>query len=87
MKKIAIFLIVAYKKYISPLLGNNCRFFPTCSEYGIKCMEVHGFFKGGILLFGRIMRCNPFCKAGYDPPPEKGFWKNPNRRTWREKAH
>ncbi len=84
MKWIFIFIFRGYKKYISPHLGNNCRFMPTCSEYGMEAFEIHGSIKGGLLTLWRFLRCNPFGKAGYDPVPERGRWKNPARRVWRE---
>lgn len=50
-----------------------CRFTPTCSQYAIEAINVHGIFKGFCLAAFRILRCNPFCKGGYDPvPPKKG---------------
>ena len=49
-----------------------CRFTPTCSQYAIEALRVHGPFKGFYLAFFRVLRCNPFCKGGYDPvPPRK----------------
>ncbi len=76
MKHIFIFIIKLYKKFISPLLGNNCKFYPTCSSYGIKAFEIHGFFKGFVLTVWRILRCNPFSSGGVDHVPKKGTWKN-----------
>lgn len=49
----------------------TCRFSPTCSDYGLQAIEEHGAFKGGMLTLWRVLRCNPFCKAGYDPVPKK----------------
>ena len=68
--------IKGYKKFISPLLGNNCRFYPTCSEYAMQAIEIHGVVKGILLGAWRILRCNPFCKGGIDPVPPKGKWRN-----------
>lgn len=85
MRWFFIWLVKGYKRFISPALGNNCRFAPTCSEYAMEALEIHGSIKGIILTTWRFLRCNPFGKAGYDPPPEKGHWKNPKRNTWREK--
>ena len=48
-----------------------CRFQPTCSQYAIEAIKVHGVFKGFYLAAFRILRCNPFCKGGYDPVPPK----------------
>jgi len=72
MKRVFIFLIRFYQKYISPLKSKpTCRFYPTCSQYAIEALEIHGFFKGSFLAVWRILRCNPFCRGGYDPVPEK----------------
>ena len=67
MKKICIFLINVYKKTLSPVIGNSCRFTPTCSEYTKQAIEKYGVLKGIWLGIKRILRCNPFCKGGYDP--------------------
>ena len=72
MKHICIFLIGLYRKFLSPLKGRpTCRFVPTCSEYAIEAYRIHGFFKGTALTVYRILRCNPFCKGGFDPVPPK----------------
>ena len=71
MSKLLIKLIKFYKKNISPAKMPCCRFDPTCSTYAIEALEVHGFFKGTYLTVWRILRCNPFCKGGFDPVPEK----------------
>lgn len=67
MKTILIALVRMYQKYISPLLGSNCRFTPTCSAYAIQALEKYGAFKGSWLAIKRILRCHPFNKGGYDP--------------------
>ena len=69
MKKILIFLIKLYRKYISPLKRTKCPYIPTCSEYGLEAIEKHGAFKGSLLAIWRIIRCNPFSHGGYDPVP------------------
>ena len=70
MKKIMIFLINLYRKYISPLKGRpSCNYTPTCSQYAIQALEKYGFLKGGFLAVKRILRCHPFAKGGYDPVP------------------
>lgn len=83
MKYILVFFIKGYKRFISPLLGDNCRFTPTCSEYAMQAIQLHGSIKGLLLSVWRIMRCNPFGKLGFDPVPEKGKWKNPDRHIWK----
>lgn len=79
MKKLLIALLKGYKKHISPHMGNNCRFTPTCSEYAMEAIETHGSVKGSLLSTWRLLRCNPFGKVGYDPPPPKGRWVNEKR--------
>ena len=71
IQKSLIWLIRQYQKYLSPHLGANCRFTPTCSQYTLEAIEVHGAFMGLLLGFYRILRCNPLCKGGYDPVPAK----------------
>lgn len=71
IKQLAILLIKIYKKFISPMLGNNCRFYPTCSTYTYQAIEKHGLLKGGYLGTKRILKCNPFFEGGTDPVPEK----------------
>ena len=66
MRKIIIFLIEKYQKYISPILGNNCKYYPTCSEYAKQAIEKYGAFKGSFYGIKRILKCNPFSKGGYD---------------------
>ena len=67
MRKIFIFIIEQYQKYISPMLGNNCKYYPSCSEYTKQALEKYGCMKGLFLGIKRIVRCNPFSKGGYDP--------------------
>lgn len=62
-------IINVYKQVISPFLGANCRYTPTCSQYGIEAIKKHGPFKGGWLALKRIASCNPWGKSGYDPVP------------------
>ena len=69
MKRILIFLIKLYQKYISPLKTTKCPYIPTCSQYGLEAIEKYGAIKGGFLAMWRILRCNPFSKGGYDPVP------------------
>ena len=85
ISRVLIALVRGYQKVISPLLGHNCRFTPTCSQYMIQAIQVHGPAKGLLLGLWRILRCNPFGKYGYDPVPEKGRWMNPERKLFREK--
>jgi len=71
MKKIILKLILTYKYLISPLLGNRCRFSPTCSEYMMLSIEEYGVLKGFFMGFRRILKCGPWNPGGYDPLPHK----------------
>ncbi len=70
MKKICIWLLKKYKKYISPIFaffGVHCKFYPSCSEYMIQAIEKYGCIKGVFIGIKRLLRCHPFAKGGYDP--------------------
>ena len=69
IKKLLIWLIMFYKKYISPMKTTKCPYYPSCSDYGLEAIKKHGVIKGGLLAVWRILRCNPFSKGGYDPVP------------------
>lgn len=71
-----IFLIKCYQRYISPLLGRNCRFEPTCSEYAKQAISIHGVLYGSYLAAVRLAKCGPWHTGGYDPVP-------PRRRLFR----
>ncbi|MGB1076251.1 MAG: membrane protein insertion efficiency factor YidD [Flavobacteriales bacterium] len=62
-------LVRVYQSVISPLLGANCRFTPTCSAYAIEALEKHGMIRGGWLAIRRISRCHPWGGSGHDPVP------------------
>ncbi len=64
-----IWLVKFYRFAISPWLGGNCRFQPTCSEYAIEALKTHGALRGGWLAARRISRCHPWGGSGYDPVP------------------
>ncbi len=66
-----IWLTKFYQYFISPLLGSNCRYTPTCSHYTIEALKTHGIFTGGWLSIKRILSCNPWGGSGYDPVPTK----------------
>ena len=71
-------LIRIYKALISPWLPPCCRFTPSCAEYSETALRRHGLIYGSWLMFYRLIRCQPFCKGGYDPVPEKkSVVKNP----------
>ena len=67
----------AYKWTLSPLIGRQCRFMPSCSEYAAQVLVEHGPIKGSWLAVGRVCRCRPLAAWGYDPPPP-----GPRARVW-----
>ncbi len=62
-----IVTVKLYQQSLSHIIGRQCRFMPTCSQYFIEAVEKHGAIRGGLMGAWRILRCNPFCKGGYDP--------------------
>ena len=72
IKKVLIFLIKTYQMTLSHRFSHgSCRYTPTCSQYALEAIEIHGIFKGCLLAAWRILRCNPFSKGGWDPVPPK----------------
>jgi putative membrane protein insertion efficiency factor len=67
MTTLVIALVRCYQRLISPLMGPCCRFIPSCSEYFIEAVRKRGLLAGTLLGIWRVLRCNPFCKGGYDP--------------------
>lgn len=67
-------LIEGYRRYVSPLLGQRCRFSPTCSAYAAEAVRRHGALRGGWLALTRILRCQPFSAGGDDPVPSRFRW-------------
>ncbi len=70
MKTILLRMIRFYQRNISPNTPPACRFQPTCSQYAYTAIERFGALRGGWLAFRRLLRCNPFCRGGYDPVPD-----------------
>ncbi|AOW77231.1 membrane protein insertion efficiency factor YidD [Colwellia sp. PAMC 20917] len=71
-QQLAIALVKAYQRWLSPLLGNNCRFHPTCSFYAVEAINRFGVIKGCWLAAKRILKCHPLNAGGLDPvPPSK----------------
>lgn len=66
---IMIFMIKLYQWTLSPLIGRQCRYQPTCSNYGLEAIRKYGPFKGGWLTLKRVLSCNPWGGSGYDPVP------------------
>lgn len=69
MKWFLIGFIKLWRVVISPLYGNVCKYYPSCSAYGLEAVQVHGAARGSWLAIDRIVRCNPWSAGGYDPVP------------------
>jgi putative membrane protein insertion efficiency factor len=84
LKGISFIFILPVKFYqlaISPLIPRSCRHTPTCSQYTIEALKVHGPLKGLYLAIHRILRCHPWGTSGYDPIPPKNNWR---KKMWKE---
>ena len=66
-----IFIIKIYQFIFSPLIGKNCRYLPTCSEYAIESLKLHGLLRGSFFTTRRILKCHPFGGHGFDPIPKR----------------
>lgn len=82
MKYPLIWFVKLWRRLISPLYGDVCRYYPSCSAYGLRSLEVHGAIKGSYLTVTRIVRCNPWSAGGMDPvpgTPEAAAWDEEKR--------
>ncbi|MCM8825575.1 MAG: membrane protein insertion efficiency factor YidD [Candidatus Omnitrophica bacterium] len=70
MNQLVISIVRMYQIFLSPFLGNNCRFYPSCSNYFIEAVGRFGLVRGAVLFFKRILRCHPLHPGGYDPLPK-----------------
>lgn len=77
MRSIAIRFIHVYRYLISPWVGNQCRFYPSCSHYAEEAINTHGFIKGGYLTSRRLLKCQPWHSGGIDLVPPKTFHSQP----------
>lgn len=80
LARVLLLLLAGYRRGISPLLGQHCRFAPTCSAYAVAAIGAHGAWRGGWLSLRRLARCHPFHPGGHDPVP-------PVRRTSGARVH
>jgi len=72
MNRVLVGLLRTYQLLVSPMLGQNCRFYPTCSNYAIEAVKVHGAARGSWLALARVCRCHPWNAGGSDPVPPPG---------------
>jgi len=75
MRKLLLGLIRAYQFLLRPWVGNQCRFWPTCSDYACQAIDRHGALRGSWLAARRVLRCNPWHAGGIDPVPELFRWR------------
>jgi uncharacterized protein len=73
---ILVGIIRAYQILLSPRIGQVCRYYPTCSHYGLAAVKVHGAGKGSLLAAWRVLRCHPWATGGIEYIPAKGSWTN-----------
>ena len=73
---ILVVIIRAYQILLSPRIGQVCRYYPTCSHYGLEAVKVHGAGKGSLLAAWRVLRCHPWATGGIEYIPAKGTWTN-----------
>ncbi|MBC7452951.1 MAG: membrane protein insertion efficiency factor YidD [Massilia sp.] len=71
MSTLLVWLLRAYQLLLSPMLGQNCRFYPSCSSYAIEAIRTHGAVRGALLALRRLSRCHPWNDGGFDPVPPK----------------
>jgi putative membrane protein insertion efficiency factor len=71
MSRLLVWILRAYQLVLSPMLGQNCRFYPSCSSYAIEALQVHGAARGSALAARRVCRCHPWNDGGFDPVPPK----------------
>jgi uncharacterized protein len=75
-RRLAVAPIRAYQLLISPLIGQRCKYYPTCSDYAAQAVRRYGILRGLILAGWRLLRCNPWSRGGYDPVEEQRLFKS-----------
>lgn len=87
MRKILIFLVRVYQRFISPVFPPSCRYYPTCSTYMIDALKKFGPLLGLIMGISRILRCNPFVRGGVDPVPDNfTIFRNPHPEDYEDEV-
>jgi putative membrane protein insertion efficiency factor len=69
MNALIRYLLRGYQLFVSPLLGPRCRFYPSCSQYAMEAVQLHGSLRGSLMAVRRLLRCHPWHAGGYDPVP------------------
>jgi putative membrane protein insertion efficiency factor len=78
LRWLCVLPIRAYQRLISPLLGQHCKYYPSCSEYAVQAVQRFGILRGLVLAGWRLLRCNPWSSGGYDPVEEQRLFKAPS---------
>jgi putative membrane protein insertion efficiency factor len=76
MRKVFVLPLRAYQRLVSPLLGNRCKYYPSCSEYAAQAIDRYGILRGLVLAGWRLLRCNPFSHGGYDPVDDQRLFRS-----------
>ena len=76
-RSVLVFPIRVYQRLISPLLGQHCKYYPSCSEYAVQAVQRFGILRGLVLAGWRLLRCNPWSDGGYDPVEEQRLFRSP----------
>lgn len=79
LRAIAVAPIRAYQRTISPVLGNRCRYYPSCSEYAVQAIRSYGILRGLVLAAWRLLRCNPLSHGGFDYVEEQTLFRTRSR--------
>lgn len=77
LRWLAVLPIRAYQMLLSPMVGQRCRYYPSCSEYAVQAVQRFGILRGLVLAGWRLLRCNPWSPGGYDPVEEQRLFKAP----------
>lgn len=72
-----------YQRFVSPVLGPRCRYYPTCSDYAVRSIERFGILRGSVLAAWRLLRCNPLSHGGFDYPEDQRLFSRPHRTAHR----
>ena len=75
LRSVVLLPIRGYQKLISPMLGEHCKYYPSCSEYAVQAISRFGILRGLVLAGWRLLRCNPWSRGGYDPVEEQRLFK------------
>jgi putative membrane protein insertion efficiency factor len=75
LRRVAILPIRAYQLLLSPMVGQRCRYYPSCSEYAAQAIQGYGILRGLVLAGWRLLRCNPWSRGGFDPVEEQRLFK------------